>query len=445
MNILDAPISFYEHFSDTKAPKTGTFLQIVTSAKLATKYGPLLEKIRATEDKTERSKLKKQDACFNPSGLFGDRSEAGLLQHSGLMAFDVDGEKNTWLNAQTAPDLRDEIFKLKEVAYCALSVSGKGVWGVVPIEKPEHHKEHFEALKADFAGWGIVIDSACSNVAHLRFWNYDPSHKINQNATTYTKTIFPQPAYTPRQSGQRWHSERPQDLAQQAVEYLIQNRVPLESTYANFMRIAFACKHEWSEAGKGIALDILHACTTFAQSNTARNFDGLWRNIKRDGGNVTTAGTLVNMANERGFKYQPARQPDNAPQPPTAAPPTSNGLPHGYRRERLTDRETGQPIEVLLNADGYPAAWDKDLEPPQRESLARVIQAQPDTTELMVRFGLKFNKTEAEKPWEQWEKESAQRHERARRWYPKAFGIERMAAPEYITRRINEQQKRATI
>lgn len=444
MNILETPVSFYEHFSDTKAPKTGTFLQIVTSVKLAEKHSPLLSKIREIEDKKERDLLKKKLACFNPSGLFSERNEAGLKAHSKLLQFDIDPAQNPWLNAETAPALRGKLPNLKQVAYCSLSASWKGVWGVVPIEQPEHHKEHFEALKADFEGWGIVIDPACSNVAHLRFWSYDPAAYINPNATTYTKLIFPQPTYTARQTGQRWHSERPTDLAQQAVEYLIQNRVPLECTYTNFMRIAFACKHEWSEAGKGIALDILHACTTFAQSNTARNFDGLWRNIRRDGGNVTTAGTLVNMAKDRGFKYQPAGQPYNAPQPPTAALHISNGLPHGYRRERLTDRETGQPIEVLLNADGYPAAWDKDLEPPQRESLARVIQAQPDTTELIVRFGLKLDNVEAAKPWEQWQNKSAQRHERARRWYPIAFGIERMAAPEYITRRINEQQKRAT-
>jgi VirE N-terminal domain. len=212
MNILETPVSFYEHFSDTKTPKTGTFLQVVTSSKLATKYAPLLEKIRATEDKNERSKLKKQDACFNPSGTFSERSEAGLLRHSGLLAFDIDPAQNPWLNAETAPALRDEISKLKQVAYCALSASWKGVWGVVPIEKTEYHKEHFEALKADFAGWKILIDSACSNVAHLRFWSYDPDAYLNPEATTYTKLIFPQATYTPRQSGQRWHSERPQDF-----------------------------------------------------------------------------------------------------------------------------------------------------------------------------------------------------------------------------------------
>lgn len=358
MNILETQVSFYEHFSDTKTPKTGTFLQVVTSAKLAAKHGPLLAQIRATDDKEQRDPLKKKLACFNPSGVFSERNEAGLLQHSSLMAFDVDPAQNPCLNTQTAPALRAEISKLIQVAYCALSASGKGVWGVVPIEKPECHKEHFEALKADFEGWGIGIDPACSNVAHLRFWSFDPDAYLNPEATTYTKLIFPQPEYTTRQTSQRWHSERPKDLAQQAAEYLIQNRVPLECTYANFMRIAFACKHEWSEAGKGIALDILHACTTFAQSNTARNFESHWRNIRRDGGNVTTAGTLVNMAKNGGFKYQPAQQTDNAAQRLTAAGLIQSCLPPGYRFERLTNRETGQSIEVLLNSNGYPAAWD---------------------------------------------------------------------------------------
>lgn len=450
-------VSFYTHFSDTKAPINATFLQVVNSQKLADKYADLLFQIRATDNKTERDKLKKTLPCFTPSGTFSRRAADGLLSHSGLIQFDIDPGQNPWLNAQTASALRTEISKLKQVYYCALSASGKGVWGVVPIEQPEQHKEHFEALKADFAGWSIVIDPACSNVDRLRFWSHDPAAYINQDATTYTKIFTPTHNTTTRQNGQRWDNERPQDLAQQAAAYLIQNRVPLECTYSNFMRIAFACKHEWGEAGKGIALDILHACTTFAQSNTARNFDSIWRNIKRDGGNVTTGGTLVNMAKERGYRYQPTNPYPTAQQPPTADPlklptiappspiaaPTVNaGLPKGYRRECLTDRETGRPIEVLLNADGYPAGWDKDLEPQQKESIARLIQAQPDTTEMIVRFGLKYDKVEAAKPWEQWQTESKERYDRARRWYPKAFGIEPTPQPAHILRKV---ARRATL
>lgn len=63
-------------------------------------------------------------------------------------------------------------------------------------------------------------------------------------------------------------------------------------------------------------------------------------------------------------------------------------IPHGYSRERFRDRKNGQPFEVLVNADGYPADWD--MEQPQGESLARVVDLNPVVKELIERFDLEL-------------------------------------------------------
>jgi len=196
MGALDNSVSFYAHFSDTDHPTNGAFFQIVTSQKLAVKYAPLIERIRQTSDKKERDTLKKMLPCFTPSGIFRHRSAAGLLEHSGLLQFDVDPKENPTLNAATAPIWKEQISRLKQVAYCALSASGTGVWGVIPIAQPDCHKEHFAALKGDFAGWGIALDEACGNVDQLRFWSYDPEAYFNPNAATYGKIKNIQDTYT---------------------------------------------------------------------------------------------------------------------------------------------------------------------------------------------------------------------------------------------------------
>ena len=50
----------------------------------------VIEKIRATEDKKERTELKKQlpSICF--SGKFSRREDKSLIEHSGLIAIDFD-------------------------------------------------------------------------------------------------------------------------------------------------------------------------------------------------------------------------------------------------------------------------------------------------------------------------------------------------------------------
>lgn len=344
MNVLDTEISFFKNCFDADNPiNGGTFLQIVTSEKLVSQYRPLVDRIRATADPAERKRLKEKLPCFTPSGLFRKHDKDGLIKHSGLLSFDLDAGKNPFLNAGTVEAVKAEICKLPEVAFCQISASGTGLWGVVILAYPERHEEQFEALKAAFAKKVYVVDSACKDIPRLRFWSYDPAQYINPNAIPFAglPKRTPEP---PRPSFARGHlaGPPPDDLPAQAAAYLVKNRVPLECTYANFMRIAFACKHAWGDAGKDTALDILHACTTFSQSNTARKFDTLWRNIKRENGTTTTAGTLVHIAKEHGFKYaaqgaplptwtpnttMPAPMPAPKVEPPTAphsAPDAAN-------------------------------------------------------------------------------------------------------------------------
>lgn len=344
MNALNAPISFFDNCRDADNPNNkGTFLAVVTSGKLAKKYGPLLEKIRATNDPKQRKAWKEQLPGFTPSGIFSHRGNISLIQHSGLISFDLDSKQNPFLKAATVEAVKREIAKLPEVAFCGISASGTGLWGVIPIAHPDKHGEHFKALEAAFAGMGYIIDPACKEVARFRFWSYDPAPYINHYATPFTGLPKPVliPAYAPRfQAG-----PSPDDLPAQAVEYLIKNRVTLECTYDSFRGIAFACKHHWGEDGKGYALEILNACTTFAQSNTARKFETLWMSARRNSGKVVTVGTLVHLAKEAGFKY-------TAQEPPQPAQQT-NG--HTWKEYTTTQ---GERYSLAMTPEGYPALWD---------------------------------------------------------------------------------------
>jgi len=389
MNILNAKISFFKDCRATTEPiNGGTFYRLVTSEKLAKEQGPLLDRIRAEPDKIKRKALKEQLPVFTPSGIFSERNAEGLISHSGLLSFDLDSGGNPFLNACTVEAVKQELSKLPEVAFIQTSASGTGLWGVVPMAYPDRHKEQFEALETAFVGFGYKLDKGCSDVCRARFWSYDPAPYINLEARKFTGLPKPKP----ERPIFVWDADRPNDLAMQAAEYLIKNRVPLECTYANFMRIAFACKNEWGENGKDIALDILHSCTTFAQSNTARNFNTHWRNAKRESGNVVTAGSLVLLAKDAGFKYRNQERPATAPKLPTPPQVTPSVLAPGYTCERYTDQNTGEPFEVILNADGYPSEWD--LEPTPHETLAQIIQKNQAVKELINRFDLKFDRVE---------------------------------------------------
>lgn len=432
MNALLKNVSFFPCATATDNPTNGTFFQIVTSEKLAAKYGPAIERIRQTSDKKERDELKFNLPCLTPSGTFSHRAAAGLLAHSGLMQFDIDPKENPELDAVTAPLWRDKISNLRHVAYCALSASGKGIWGVVPIAHPDHHTAHFAALKADFVGWGIAIDEGCGNVDRLRYWSHDPDAYFNLDAATYTKTKSIQDAYTPRSTPRLTGLDFEQKKVECILEQLDGRRADITdggNGYNIWFSIGCGFAGMFGESGR----DYFHrASQYYPKYCTAKTNLQFTHCLQWKGAANATLDTFFAHTRLIGVTYKgqlgPATTPRYAPpeppptahvtpmhvvpmprieSPATAAPNLPNAhLPiiPGHHRERYTDRNTGQNFEVLLNAEGYPAAWD--LPDDQRESLACVIRANPAVTELIARFDMKFEgwqplTDESEKDWQQ--------------------------------------------
>ena len=137
--------------------------------------------------------------AFTASGMFeGTNKASNLITHSGFIALDIDFKDNPY----TAESIRDELAKLKQVAYSGLSVGGKGVFVLVPLAYPDKHKQHFESLSKFFADKiGLQLDKACSDISRLRFCSYDADCYINHNAKPYADLPAPPKVYKARRSG----------------------------------------------------------------------------------------------------------------------------------------------------------------------------------------------------------------------------------------------------
>ncbi|WP_232074298.1 BT4734/BF3469 family protein [Spirosoma aureum] len=130
---------------------------------------------------------------MTPSGDFEYRSASKLKPngHSGLIQFDIDLKDNPHI--RNYADLKAQIAKLPFVAYCGLSVSGTGYWGLVPIAFPERHGQHFDALKRVFAHYKINLDDKPRNVASLRGYSYDPAGYFSSQVMLFELYDEPKP------------------------------------------------------------------------------------------------------------------------------------------------------------------------------------------------------------------------------------------------------------
>lgn len=209
-------------------------------------YAQTLTAIRSMsqtiEDKNRNSDSVKKLKMSLPAAIISGVAESGISEgnvkyRNGVICIDIDAKENPALHDWES--VKQTLSKSPYIAYAGLSVSGLGVFLLIPIADPQKHKEHFKAIDEDFKATtftfmqqgdteptvlkGIVIDGAPSNIASKRFLSYDPEPCCNINAEIYCK-ISERPLPPPPQ----YDSARYKDGSKFDVE-----------AFLNFYRISF--------------------------------------------------------------------------------------------------------------------------------------------------------------------------------------------------------------
>lgn len=171
-----------------KHPTTVNLFEWLTSDK----YFEKQQKVRSIITPEDRQRAKQAMPCISPSGIFTKRGKKYLQNHTGLISIDIDSKDNTHIS--NFDNLKKEVCKISNVAYCGLSVSGKGYWLLIPITYSEKHEDHFRFIEQYFKSNGVVIDHACKDISRLRFYSYDPDAYFNHAAKPLQSIFCPSPA-----------------------------------------------------------------------------------------------------------------------------------------------------------------------------------------------------------------------------------------------------------
>jgi hypothetical protein len=89
-SILDVQVSCFTNYNSPENPRTISLLTWIFSGK----YREEIQLIRETGDKSKRDKLKSRLPAITPSGIFTYRNEKSLVEHNGLIQFDIDLKDN---------------------------------------------------------------------------------------------------------------------------------------------------------------------------------------------------------------------------------------------------------------------------------------------------------------------------------------------------------------
>lgn len=184
---LQAQFSYYcAPISNTRPRWTVTLAHVfnyITSVK-ALEITRAFRDIKAPDERKRRKPEMFDNVTF--SGLFSNRNDQALLQHSEMLCIDID-------------HLHDEadVFRVKDLlksdsAFVTLmmftSPSGLGVKWVIHIEPTATfgHREWFGAVKNYlWQTYGLVADPQCINVARACFLPFDSNAYVLQEVCPF--------------------------------------------------------------------------------------------------------------------------------------------------------------------------------------------------------------------------------------------------------------------
>ena len=126
-----------------------------------------------TNGKTELyEKYKSQLPCVAMGGRFKyiNSDKKNLIEDNHLYVIDIDN-----LDPSDVSIVKKEIFDLPFVYAVGESLSGKGVWGVVPLDPDKNRTKLINGIEEYFwVNHGLELDEKCRNIDRLRVYSHDP-------------------------------------------------------------------------------------------------------------------------------------------------------------------------------------------------------------------------------------------------------------------------------
>lgn len=263
-SILNVNVSCFENCSGT-IPKDIRLLSWLTSEKHKDK----VEQLRTIQDENLQKIIKASLPAITPSGVFSYRAEKDLISHTGFLSFDIDYKDNKHIS--NFDGLKEQISHISSVAYCGLSVRGKGFWGLVPIPKstPTEHRQRFDSLAKDFKYYGINLDASGKDICRLRIYSWDSEAYFNHNATTYTKILLPHP-----KPGKRPAYSDTRERVEAVIERIQRDKTDITEGYKeNWFTLGCALSKEFGEAGRGYFHTISRFNPKYSPSATDTQFN----------------------------------------------------------------------------------------------------------------------------------------------------------------------------
>lgn len=178
-------VSIYPHIKEVKNGKTydiSDVLELIRTGAWSEEINKLRNSVKSGASEKELGEAKANLNYFTASGTFETRNDAGLIQHSGLLALDFDKlEDYTTIEAAWLALTGD-----KYIHHAFISCTGRGICAIAHID-PAKHLDSFLFFERYFLKhYNLVLDKSCKDLSRPRYISYDENLFTNPNYETLT-------------------------------------------------------------------------------------------------------------------------------------------------------------------------------------------------------------------------------------------------------------------
>jgi hypothetical protein len=282
---MSGKISYFQSFPEKGKAHVCSEIISVDDFISGVKYGKwkhLIEPIRMEPDKAKRDRLKRNIPSVTIGGVFKEREQDKLIEHSGFICVDID-------------KFNDKTALLSDPYTYALfqSASGGGIAVVVKVN-PDKHKESYRWLEHYYySTFGISVDPAPKNVASLRYVSYDPDIFVNtRSLQSRTK------AEKPRKP-QSLPVILPTNAVEEMISQVVSSRIDLAPDYDSYLRLGFAIASGFGENGRAYFHQLCHISDKYHSAQADKQYDWCLAGSGKSGVSV---GTFYWMLKDAGIK-----------------------------------------------------------------------------------------------------------------------------------------------
>ena len=234
---------------------------------------------------------KVQAPGITASGTFEYRNVKGLINHSGLIAIDIDSKDNDVISV-------DEISADPHIMCMHKSISDNGGYvAFVKIEK-ERHLDAFIGLENYFANkYHVIVDESCKDVSRYRFVSFDENIYYNPKSQIFKKYL-PKKKLVP----QKTYVYTDEDLGF-IFEQIKDRGINICEEYSDWVKVGMAMANTYGEAGRDKFHFISSFSTKYNQDANNKSFDGFLKRRKND----NTIATFFYLCKQQGIKIKTAK------------------------------------------------------------------------------------------------------------------------------------------